>query len=179
MLLPVTETRGNTQDTRTLPVLPVPCPMDVRATTHVLMSSPCWGCFSWWDRAAGCYCCNSSLSPAGCQGAAAWSAATRWSEPASRWPAGKGTAWIPPPQCNKPLHVNPRGLTRHRSCLSIVWISHWCGCNDIKHQFRSIKTIKIYCQLLTSSIENSVLTLKNPSYPSQIWLEAVIHHSEC
>lgn len=42
-----------------------------------------------------------------------------------------------------------------------------------------IKSIKIYCQLLNTSLENLALVLKTPSYLPQIWLEAVIHHSEC
>lgn len=41
-----------------------------------------------------------------------------------------------------------------------------------------MKLIKVYCQLLNISLENLVLTLKNPSYLPQIWLKAVIHHSE-
>lgn len=63
-----------------------PFPMDRRMD----VLSPCRGCSSQRDRAGGC-CHNPNPSPAGCPGAAAGSAVTPRSEPASRWPAGGGT----------------------------------------------------------------------------------------
>lgn len=105
------------QDTKMLAALPAPCPTDGRETTRALVPSPCRGCFFRWDRAGGCRSRNSSPSPARGRGSAAWSAATQRSEPASRWPVGEGTEWIPPLQCNNPLHFSPRGFTKRGSHL--------------------------------------------------------------
>lgn len=117
-------------DTKTLAALPFPCPTDCRETIQV--PSPCWGCFSRQNKAGSCQHCNSSPSPARGRGSAAWSAATRRSEPASRWPVGGGTVWIPLPQCNKPLHLSPRVSVKCGYRLNVGQISHEWGCYNIK-----------------------------------------------
>lgn len=88
---------------------------------RALVSSPCWGSSSQHDRAGGCCHHNSSLSPVRCQGSAACSAATRWSEPASHWPVGGDRMWIPPPQHNKSLHFSSRELMKFLN-FPLIWL---------------------------------------------------------
>lgn len=165
------------RDTKSLAALPVPCATDSRETTRALVPSPCRGCFSRWDRAGDRR--NSSLSPARCRGSAAWSVATRRSEPASRWPAGGGTAWIPPPRRNEPLQpqrIHETQVPLKRGLDFPLPRLQWLK------PVTAVRVNKVHKQIhrppLNTSLENLVLALKKPSYLPQIWLEAVNHHSE-